>query len=358
MRQNVVMDRGRDKMDFLQSQGGGDFSLEPLGQDCSNRLYTRIHSTKNWIAPHVLLVDDPDTDNADRFCAIAHYLRSLGLKAPEVYANSGDGFLLIEDFGSTDYRQMLLDPTQDVHRLWHNLTETLIALHVKTHAQCAILFKTAQNDQAFSSAPPMLPVMTVQSLLDEVEIFLDWGLSYIGSALTQSARKNALEVWRAFLEPLAPFLPEQGGPCTLVHKDFHTENVMKLPGSGVEACGLLDFQDALWGPPAYDLVSLVEDVRLPFDEATIEAQKQLVMENHPVFSKDVFVATYDRLALQRSVKIFGVFSRLALRDARFKTVDYLANVWLFIQKALRHPDASELSGWFDALCFQERLEAF
>ena len=358
IRQNVLVDRGRDKIDFLRAHGGGDFSLEPLGQDCSNRLYTRIHATRSWIAPHVLLVDDPDSKNADQFCAIAGYLSSLGLRVPEVYANSGDGFLLIEDFGATDYRALLQDPQQDHNALWQNLMETLVTLQVKTGVAGNILFQKGEIDSHLKASVPNVNVMTSQTLLQEVEIFLDWGLSYIGSALTISARAQALALWEKFLRPLDAFLPKSGGACVLVHKDFHTENVMKLSGHGTSSCGLLDFQDALWGPPSYDLVSLIEDVRLPFDEARIDQQRQRFIKNHPIFSPDVFEATYAQLSLQRSVKIFGVFSRLALRDPRFKTVDYLANVWLFIQKALKDSDASELSCWFDELSFQERLEAF
>ncbi len=354
------LNREDERRAFLSKHGAAQLPQEPLVQDCSNRVYTRLQGQGMWNNGHVIFVDDPDPDNAKRFADVAHYLASLGLRVPKVYAASEHGFLLIEDLGETRFRDVLKDDPSAHDDLWETLFDTLIHLQKASHqpgTDASASLSTLARHHA--SAPPPLGVMTVEMLLEEVDIFLEWGLSYIGRSLAKQERQEARQLWEAFLAPLADHMPCQapeGYVC--VHKDFHSDNMLILDAEGTQGCGVIDFQDALWGPPAYDLVSLIEDVRLPFDGPRITRQKAHFIHKQSLFTNHEWESTYDRLSLQRAVKIFGVFCRLALRDGKLKKVDCLANTFLFIENGLKHPAANGLRDWFLSLDFKRRLESF
>ncbi|TGW14777.1 hypothetical protein EIL50_03950 [bacterium NHP-B] len=355
------LSREEERHAFLNKHGAGQLPQEPLLQDCSDRVYIRLQGHGMWNNEQVMFVDDPDPDNAKRFADIAHYLASLGLRVPHIYAASEHGFLLIEDLGETRFRDVLKDDPSAHDDLWETLFDTLIHLQKASHQTGASPASAAPPTLAHhhASAPPSLERMTVETLLEEVDIFLEWGLSYIGRSLSAPERHEARRVWEMFLTPLADHMPCQateGYVC--VHKDFHSENLLILDAEGLQGCGVIDFQDALWGPPAYDLVSLIEDVRLPFDGPRITQQKAHFIHKQSLFTNHEWEATYDRLSLQRAVKIFGVFCRLALRDGKLKKVDYLANTFLFIEQGLKHPAAHDVRDWFLSLDFKRRLESF
>lgn len=347
----VSLDRSDLCKNFLYEHQAPRVRLEPLAGDCSPRKYTRVvvaEAQHNWFADTVLLVEDPNPENARRFIQLAQELREKGIRTPRIFAHDEAGLLLVEDFGTTTYKQVLLDKQESTG--WDDVLAALKNLQEQTYL--------APGNSALTT----YPFMSVSSLLEEVEIFLDWGLSYTGQALSVHEKQHALGLWKQYLNPLAPYLGSQAKDgLVLVHKDFHSENLLKTtakPGDAPHArVGMIDFQDACWGPPAYDLVSLVEDVRLPFHKERAQKHESTFIAGQKHFSPQHFESTLPIFSLQRATKIFGIFCRLALETQHTIPLDYLPNVLSIMEKGLRHPTASCLWTWFESLALRQRLEA-
>ncbi len=137
-------------------------------------------------------------------------------------------------------------------------------------------------------------------------------------------------------------------PPTLVLRDFHVDNLMLLRDrSGVRRCGLLDFQDAVLGPPSYDLVSLVEDVRRDVPDALRRAMTERYLAAFPTLDREAFLRSAAILAAQRNCKILGIFTRLWRRDGKPGYLAHIPRVWRLIEHDLRHPALAPVAGWFD-----------
>jgi aminoglycoside/choline kinase family phosphotransferase len=173
--------------------------------------------------------------------------------------------------------------------------------------------------------------------LREVRLFIEWFCParalYVDAAGFQAA-------WE---QVLAPLLPAQR-PGVTVLRDYHAENIMLL--GGLDAQGLLDFQDALAGHPAYDLVSLLQDARR---EVSPELEARMfdyyVQKARP---QGDFLADYARLGAQRNTKIVGIFVRLWKRDGKARYLDYIPRVWAMLERDLAHPALAPVAAWFDA----------
>ena len=191
----------------------------------------------------------PPQEDVGPYIAVSQLLRRLGFSAPEVFAEDrARGFLLIEDFGDDTYTR-LLDRGADEPALYTLAVDTLVALQRAVEAR----------------GSPDLPPYDAERLLAEAALLVDWyAPAALGEPLSDARRDEYLDLWRTLLPHAA--LPGD----TLVLRDYHVDNLMLLPDrSGVQGCGLLDFQDAVCGPPSYDLVSLLEDARrdVPADAA-------------------------------------------------------------------------------------------
>jgi aminoglycoside/choline kinase family phosphotransferase len=140
---------------------------------------------------------------------------------------------------------------------------------------------------------------------------------------------------------------------TLVLRDFHSPNLLWLPErEGIERVGLLDFQDALIGPPAYDLASLLQDARVDVPEMVeISQLGRYARARHqadPNFDAAAFVKTYAALATQRATKILGIFARLNRRDGKAQYLRHMPRVWGYLQRSLEHPALAPLKAWYGA----------
>jgi hypothetical protein len=135
---------------------------------------------------------------------------------------------------------------------------------------------------------------------------------------------------------------------TLVLRDYHVDNLMLLAGrSGIAACGLLDFQDALLGAAAYDLVSLLEDARRDIAPDLARAMLARYLAARPGIACDSLLTDYAVLGLQRSTKIVGIFTRLDRRDAKPGYLRHLPRLWRLIGRGLEHQALAPVAGWFD-----------
>jgi hypothetical protein len=146
-------------------------------------------------------------------------------------------------------------------------------------------------------------------------------------------------------------------PRTLVLRDYHVDNLMVLEGRpGVAACGLLDFQDALAGPAAYDLMSLLEDARRDIDPALADAMRRRYAAAFPELDRPAFDAAFAVLAAQRHAKVIGIFTRLCLRDGKPRYLGHIPRLWRLLERALEHPNLAPVADWFARNIPSERRE--
>ena len=299
--------------DFLAACGWGGARIEPLAGDASFRRYFRIIDGGRTA---VLMDAPPPQEDVRPFARVAEWLGSIGLSAPEILARDLDhGLLLLGDFGDWRLREMLDDDPARERDLYEVATDVLIHLH--------------------SHAPmPGLPVHGLDQWLDEVALFTDWYCPALGLEVDIAAYRDA---WRAVLEPVAA---DGLGPVTVL-RDYHAENVMLVHGrDGVRQFGLLDFQDALAGHPAYDLASVLEDARrdVPQDIEQEMLDRYVGATGHG----DAFERAYWALAAQRNTRIIGVFCRLWKRDGKDRYKSFQPRMWGLLERDLAHPSVEPL----------------
>jgi N-acetylmuramate 1-kinase len=318
------MDAGREQTiaGFLADAGWGAVTAAPLAADASFRRYFRLTDGGRSA---VLMDAPPPQEDVRPYIHVAGLLRGHGLSAPEVYAEDREqGLLLIEDFGDDTYTR-LLSTGRDEATLYALAIDALVAL------------------QRAVTTPPDLPPYDGATLLAEAALLVDWyAPAVLGTTLADDAREEYLALWREVL-PLAA-LPER----TLVLRDYHVDNLMLLRGrGGVRDCGLLDFQDALYGPASYDLVSLLEDARRDVSGALREAMTERYLAAFPDIERGAFRRSAAILAAQRNAKIIGIFARLWRRDGKPNYLGHIPRVWRLLEADMREPALRGLARWLD-----------
>ncbi len=304
---------------FLAAHGWGDAQILPLAGDASFRRYFRIVGAGRQA---VLMDAPPPHEDPRPFVAIAEYLCEQGLTAPAIFARDLDkGLLLIEDFGDVRLRETL-DAAPDAEAdHYAGVTDLLVHLHAR---------------------PPMagLPVHGLEQWLDEVMLFPDW----YGPALDLEVDRDAFRAaWEKVLAPVET----DGLPRVTVLRDYHAENIMLVRGrEGVAHYGLLDFQDALVGHPAYDLASVLEDARRDVTPAVEAAMLDRYVA--ATGRGEAFRAAYWALAAQRNTRILGVFVRLWKRDGKEGYRRFQPRMWGLLERDLAHPALVPVRTWFDA----------
>ena len=305
--------------DFLAASGWGGSRIEPLAGDASFRRYFRVTGDRGQA---VLMDAPPPQEDPRPFIAVAEWLVGRGLSAPEILARDLDrGLLLLGDFGDTRLRETLdADPERE-RELYELATDVLVHLH--DH-----------------SPMPGLPPHGLEQWLDELSLFTAWYCPAVGIEVDEAAYRSA---WREVLEPVAN---DGRGPVTVL-RDYHAENVMLIEGRrGVGHFGLLDFQDALAGHPAYDLASVLEDARR---DVSPEVERSMIDRYVATTgSGGAFERAYWALAAQRNTRILGVFTRLWKRDNKPGYRRFQPRMWGLLERDLEQPGLEPVRDWFDA----------
>jgi len=257
---------------------------------------------------------------------VAEHLAAMGFSAPTIFAkDEAQGFLLIEDFGNDTYTRRLASGGSEVD-LYTLAIDTLIALH-------------RHRDATAIGLPPY----DASALLIEANLLVEWFLPAVSGAPTDPAlAQDYAGLWQS-LFPLA-----DAGPATLVLRDYHVDNLMCLDDrTGIAACGLLDFQDALTGSPAYDLVSLLADARRDVAPAVRDAMMDRYLSAFPDLDRNTFEAAAAMLSAQRNCKIIGIFTRLMVRDTKPVYLQHIPRVWRLLERDLAHPALQPMRQWID-----------
>ena len=305
--------------DFLASCGWQGADILPLAGDASFRRYFRVVDGDRTA---VLMDAPPPHEDPQPFISVAEWLIDTGLSAPEILARDLEkGLLLLGDFGSERLRETLDSDPRRENELYALATDVLVHLHAK--------------------APmPGLKPHGIDQWLEELRLFTDWYCPAVGAKVDDVAYEAA---WRKVLEPVAT---DGLGPVTVL-RDYHAENIMLVEGrDGVAHFGLLDFQDALSGHPAYDLASVLEDARRDVPPA-IERQ---MIDRYIIAtgSDQLFERAYWSLAAQRNTRILGVFTRLWKRDDKPGYRRFQPRMWGLLERDLAQPGLEPVRDWFDA----------
>ena len=304
---------------FLAGCGWGNARVEPLAGDASFRRYFRVIDQGR----RAILMDAPPPHEDPRpFIAVAEWLVSVGLTAPEIIARDLDqGLLLLGDLGDVRLRETLDDDPGREDELYALATNLLVQLH---------------------RHPPMpgLPPHGLAQWLEELMLFPDWYAPALGIDVDRDGYRAA------WTDVLAPVAADGLGPVTVL-RDYHAENVMLVAGrDGVAHLGLLDFQDALAGHPAYDLASVLEDARRDVSPAI----EQAMIERYCAATGggEVFERAYWALAAQRNTRILGVFVRLWKRDGKPHYRAFQPRMWALLERDLLASGLAPVRAWFDA----------
>ena len=305
--------------EFLASCGWEGAQILPLAGDASFRRYFRIVQGDRTA---VLMDAPPDHEDVRPFVAVAEWLASSGLNAPEILARDMErGLLLLGDFGDWRLREYLdEDPTRE-RELYALATDVLVHLH--RHEPM-----------------PGLPPHGFDQWLEELKLFTDWYSPAVGLSVDAASYRDA---WAKVLGPVAK---DGLGPVTVL-RDYHAENVMLVKDrEGVARFGLLDFQDALAGHPAYDLASVLEDARR---DVSPEIER-LMLDRYiaATGNAEAFESAYWALAAQRNTRILGVFTRLWKRDNKPHYTQFQPRMWGLLERDLAQPGLEPVREWFDA----------
>jgi aminoglycoside/choline kinase family phosphotransferase len=309
---------------FAAAHGWPGAAVAPLAADASFRRYFRI-----CLAGRTAVVMDapPAKEDIRPFVRLARHLVAMGYSAPRVLAaDEAVGLALLDDLGDATFTRLLASGA-DEGALYTLATDLLIDLHRRPAAE---------------AVPAGLPPYDDRRLVDEAALLPDWFLPAVGTAVAAAAREAYLASWRAVL-------PEaRRVKATLVLRDFHVDNLMRVEGrKGIGACGLLDFQDAVAGPVTYDLVSLLEDARRDVPEALAAAMIARYRAAFPALDSAAFEASYAILGAQRHAKVIGIFTRLCVRDGKPGYLAHIPRVWRMLERALVHPALAPVAAWFD-----------
>lgn len=347
---------------FIARSGWGDAEVQTLPGDASSRRYWRLARGKTSL----ILMDQPrgaeaaacppDASEADRlrlgynamarlagpdcrpFAAVADYLRTNGLSAPEIVAHDFDaGFLLIEDLGHGRFADLILAGHAELP-FYETAIDALAHLHRNAAPKTLAVPGGGEKH---------LLAYDTLAMEAEVRLLIDWFYpAASGQKISAEAEAEFTQSWRKALSLLKVTRP------VIVLRDYHAENLMWLPDRpGVARAGQLDFQDALAGSPAYDLISLTEDARREVSVELADAmtaryiQRRLTDDRQ--FDEEAFRFAAALLAAQRNTKIVGIFARLWKRDGKPRYTQFLPRMWRYLERDLSHGALGDLKSWFD-----------
>ncbi|MBU2586636.1 MAG: phosphotransferase [Alphaproteobacteria bacterium] len=304
--------------EFVADAGWGGADIAPLPGDASFRRYFRlVRSGESAMLMHA----PPPHEDPAPFLHVAHWLNQNGMRAPAILAeDAANGWVLTEDFGNDRMRDWLdLNPADEA-AAYAAAVDALVALH------------------RLPAGP--FPAYDMATYAREAALLTEWYCP------AQGLDVDAASYAAAWEEALAPLLERQH-PGVTVLRDYHAENIMLLGGQAGAPQGLIDFQDALVGHPAYDLVSLLQDARRDVPDVLEGAMLAQYCAGAGI-SDDDFLADYARLGAQRNAKIVGIFTRLDRRDGKPRYLAMIPRVWAAMERDLAHPALAPVARWFDA----------
>jgi tRNA threonylcarbamoyl adenosine modification protein YjeE len=335
---------------FLADAGFLDAKRQRMAGDASTRSYARLFRAE----ASVILMNSPRrpdgppvydgksysaavhlAEDVKPFVAIAKGLRERSFSAPAIdHADLDAGFLIIEDFGSEAFIEG--DPPRPIGERYEAAVDLLAVLHRDPLPDVLPLA---------SHISYAIPNFDIEAMLVEISLMIEWYLPDRGAQTDDASRAEFVTQWRDLLTKIS------GAPKTWMLRDFHSPNLIWLAArSGIARVGILDFQDTVMGPPAYDLVSLLQDARLDVPEQLeLTLLTRYIKARHGAdntFDPAGFAETYAVMSAQRNTRLLGTFARLNRRDGKPQYLRHQPRIWTYLTRSLAHPALSELRRWY------------
>jgi tRNA threonylcarbamoyl adenosine modification protein YjeE len=335
---------------IVERTGWTEAKRIPLQGDASTRAYERLRKPSGETAILMISPQRPDgppvrrgkpysaiaklAESVHAFVAIDRGLRALGLSAPKIYGDDLEaGLLLLEDLGS----ELFVDENGPIPDRYAEATRLLARLHGAT---LPFVLPVAEDREH------VLPPYDLEALLIEVELLADWYVPHIQrNQLSGSARAEFVNSWSETLMEIVT------APATWTLRDYHSPNLIWLPNrQGLQRVGLLDFQDAVLGHPAYDVASLLQDARV-----TVSTDLELKLvglyirerkATDSVFDVAAFARAYAIMGAHRATKVLGIFARLDKRDGKPQYLAHLPRLEAYLARNLAHPALTKLKSWY------------
>jgi tRNA threonylcarbamoyl adenosine modification protein YjeE len=333
---------------FLEKAGYGNAARRHLTGDASVRAYEHIHAGGD----RFVLMDAPRhapgpilahgkyyqqiahiAEDVKPFIAVGRHLVSRGLRAPAIHeADIDAGILLIEDLGSDG---VLDENGAPVAERYRESAACLAHLH----------------GQAFARDLPVadgivhhVPDFDRDAMQIEVSLLTDWYLPFKRrTPASEEERRAYVAIWDGLIESLG------GAEHNLLLRDFHSPNIIWRPeAAGTDRVGIIDFQDAMIGPSAYDVASLVQDARVDMPDDLAEgvlAHYLALREKQGGFDRERFLRDWHVMAAQRNCKLVGIWVRLMQRDGKPGYMRHMPRTFRNLTRALSHPDLAPLRAW-------------
>jgi tRNA threonylcarbamoyl adenosine modification protein YjeE len=348
----AIVARLKALREFLAEAGHAKSRRERMPGDASTRSYARLHKGERVF----ILMNSPKrpdgpaiyngkpysgavhlAEDVRPFVAIAGALRGRGISAPKINdADLEQGFLITEDLGRDGVIEG--DPPRPIVERYDAAIDLLATLHRE------------DTPSVLPLAPQVtypVPAFDAGAMLIEIGLMLEWYLPDRGVEPSQVLRSEFMEMWRDLLEaPLA-------AKPTWVIRDYHSPNLLWLPArEGIARVGVIDFQDAVMGPPAYDVVSLAQDARIDvpadIEQALLARYVAARKPSAASFDEDEFRAHYAIMSAQRNTRLLGTFARLNRRDSKPHYLKHQPRIWDYLHRSLAHPALEPVRDWYAA----------
>jgi N-acetylmuramate 1-kinase len=337
---------------FLDDAGYADAGRRRMPGDASTRSYARLVRDDGVVIlmNSPLRPDGPAVydgksysaavhlaEDVKPFVAIDNGLRARGFSAPSIHhADLDAGFLITEDFGSAGFIEG--KPPRPIAERYEAAVDMLAALH--REALPEILPVAPQITYA-------IPTFDTEALLVEVGLMLEWYMPDRGAELTDNLRAEFVMMWRDLLSKPA------SAARTWALRDFHSPNLIWLDErTGTARVGIIDFQDAVLGPAAYDLVSLLQDARVDVPEqlelALLTRYIKARRASEDSFDPAAFAELYAIMSAQRNTRLLGTFARLNRRDGKPQYLRHQPRIWTYLNRSLAHPLLARAREWYSA----------
>ena len=338
--------------DFLDETGYAAARRLRMPGDASTRSYARLVRDER----SVILMNAPKrpdgpaifdgksysaavhlAEDVKPFVAMAQGLRAHGVSAPAILqADLMSGFLITEDLGSEGVVEGT--PPAPIVERYEAATDLLARLHGEALPSRLPIAPHLDHE---------IPRFDIDAMLVEVSLLLDWYLPDRGVEVSAALRDEFLALWRAVLVKPTTATP------TWTLRDYHSPNLLWLADrEGSARVGVVDFQDTVMGPPAYDVVSLLQDARVDVPEALeLALLTRYVKARHaadPSFEPAAFAESYAVMSAQRNTRILGTFARLNRRDGKPHYLAHQPRIWTYLTRALAHPALEDHRAWFTA----------
>lgn len=337
---------------FLERSGFLNARRERMSGDASTRSYARLRNDDG----SVILMNSPRrpdgpaiydgrsysaavhlAEDVRPFVAIGNGLRKHGFSAPAIrHIDLGSGFLITEDFGAEGVIEG--DPPQPIAERYEAAVDMLAALHREALPDTL----PVTSDESYA-----IPVFDIDAWLIEIGLMLEWYLPDRGVQVSDELRADFLGMWRGLLQKPA------AAPQTWVIRDFHSPNIIWLAErTGILRVGIIDFQDALLGPAAYDVVSLLQDARIDVPEqlelSLLTRYIKARRATDESFDAAGFAELYAIMSAQRNTRLLGTFARLNRRDGKPQYLKHQPRIWTYLERSLAHPALATFRIWYTA----------